>query len=42
MFIFVAGGPRQWPVGGNRDLDPEIYEQSPGGATEEDHSSNES
>lgn len=42
LFISVAGGPCQWPVGGSRDFQPEIYEQSPGRATEEDHSSDES
>lgn len=42
LFIFVAGGSRQWPVGGSRYFQPEIYEQSPGRATEEDQSSDES
>lgn len=42
LFISVAGGPRQWPVGGSRYFQPELSEQSPGRATEEDQSSDES
>lgn len=42
LFISVAGDSRQWPVGDSRYFQPEIYEQSPDRATEEDHSSDES
>lgn len=42
MVISVTGGPRQWPVGGSREFPPEIYELSPGRATEEAHSSDNS